>query len=354
MIRVLTDGDVVVEVPPTIGEYDFHKVIGTGNSSIVVLASNRKTQRKSACKVVPRSILSDERKMSSLTTEIQNLQSIHHPNIIEVHDILFGDDNIYIFLEYCAHGELLNYVIEHEKMPLPMVKKFFCQLCSAVRFLHENGIAHRDLKPENVFLDENLNVKLGDLGFSKRADRNTLMETPCGSPYYVAPEVLAGDGYDGRKSDIWSLGVLLFGLATGTLPWTAQNQTHLFYQISEAQYTIPPCVDRQVAACVEQCLRVDPGARPTAAQLLRTPLLRDAAQTGTKPKANSPKIAATSLIVKAKQGAMVKPVIAKSGIFRKLVSQNAKPKVQAASVKPGVSLGALDQYRIDNVPETWA
>ena len=355
MHRELTEDGQVVDIPATIGEYSYVRTIGQGNNSVVILTINKKTQQRSACKVVPRTLLQDGHKLESLVREIENLQSVRHPNIIEVQDVLYADDNIYIFMEYCEKGELLYYVIDHSPMPLATVKKFFFQLCSAIQFMHDNGIAHRDIKPENILLNENLDVKVADLGFSKRTERNVLMDTPCGSPYYVAPEVLDGRAYDGTKSDIWSLGVLLFGISTGALPWTAENQTHLFSQILHGQYVIPDSMDRQVAACIERCLRVNPCERPTAAQLLRMPLLRDVAcqmGLGQIDRRKQQRILASSLVVRLKQGTVVKPVIAKSSIFRKMVlTSTTKEKPKAGTVKPGLSVGTLDQYRIENVPE---
>jgi serine/threonine protein kinase len=120
-----------------------------------------------------------------------------------------------------------------------------------------------------------MNVKVGDFGFCRRAQSNALLKTPCGSPDYVAPEILQGSEYDGTKADIWSLGVVLFIFETGKLPWTATNGFQLFQQISNGEYEVPVTIDEDMADLISSCLRHSPDDRPSAAKILESPLFRE-------------------------------------------------------------------------------
>lgn len=301
MIREQTQSGEIVEFPRVIHNYTYIQTIGKGVTAVVISLSD--TEGKTlACKIITRKYLSNHTSLERFVGEIEILRSVKHSSIIEIYDVLYTEQNVYVIMEYCEQGELIMYVIQNHELPLGLIQRFFFQICEGIYFLHDRGIAHRDIKPENILLDAQLNVKIADFGFSKRADSNFLMETPCGSPFYAAPEIFAGRQYDGKKSDIWSLGVVLFGLATGALPWTAKNQTHMLWQISNAQYEIPATVDPLVSDCIERCLRVDPDERPTAYELLRMPLLRDHSQQTAAPtrhRHSHPHVkGAASLIVK--------------------------------------------------------
>jgi serine/threonine protein kinase len=170
-------------------------------------------------------------------------------------------------MEYCPGGDLLS-LISLGVIPDFTRHKITCQLIASLAFLHANGIAHRDLKPSNVLLDGDQNIKLGDFGFSRRVDGDSLMRTPCGSPFYVAPEILLGNDYNGFKADIWSLGIILYVLETGRTPWTAQSNIMLFQQITNGVYHLPLALESGIASVISACLQVDPGRRPTAFDLM--------------------------------------------------------------------------------------
>jgi serine/threonine protein kinase len=269
MIRESTDNDVKIEIPLTFGHYTYLRTIGTGSSSVVVLARNSTTNELVACKVIHRQTLEDTRVMAQFRHAIDIQQAYHDPLIVDLREVLTIDSNIFLVMEYCEGGELISLVSDFEALPMAARHRIFSQIIRAVAFLHRNGVAHRDLKPDNILLDARHNAKLGDFGLSRRADGDHLMSTPCGSLVYTAPEILLGQAYDGFKADVWSLGVILFILETGCYPWTAKNDIALYEQITTASYAVPPTASGQTMAVIGQCLRVDPAGRPTAAELIQ-------------------------------------------------------------------------------------
>jgi serine/threonine protein kinase len=275
LIREETESGEVVEFPSNFAGYVYVRTLGCGAFSVVVLVTEIATQAPFACKILASSQTQNPSIMAKFKTEIELLQRARHENVVNIHELVEADGHVYLVLEFCAHGDLLAHVINSGELSFTEIQRFFFQLVRALYFLHESGIAHRDVKPENVLLDANYQVKLADFGFSRQADANLLMETPCGSPFYAAPEILLGESYDGTKSDIWSAGVVLFGLATGALPWTAQNQAMLTYQISNAAFTIPDNVDQRIQECILGCMQLDPVARLNAWDLLQTPFLKE-------------------------------------------------------------------------------
>ena len=274
MIKERTEAGETIEIPLSFGQYNYLRTIGRGNYSVVVLVSNSSIQQQFACKIMTRSLLQADDTMQRFMQEIEILKAVRHPYIVSINEILYTQTNVYIVMEYCNNGELFTYIVNHPNMSRDTIQRFFFQVVSAISFLHQKRIAHRDIKAENILLDDEYNVKLADFGFSKKCDENFLMKTPCGSPYYASPEIIKGSEYDGQKSDIWSIGVLLFALCTGAMPWTAQSQTGLYTQIINAQFEIPVYVDRDIADIITICLALDPDIRPTANELLQCDFLK--------------------------------------------------------------------------------
>jgi serine/threonine protein kinase len=268
MIREIDESGDPVQFPVTFGQYSYLKTIGRGATGVVILVLHRETGRHYACKVISHQKLKDPKMLHQFTQELEVLRLVHHPHIVEQREAFNFDGHCHIVMEYARGGELVSYLSNFEATDPAIRRRIFVQLCSALSYLHSNGIVHRDLKPHNILLDENLNVKLGDFGFGRRAAPDALLVTPCGSPDYVAPEVLLGQPYDGMKADIWSLGVVLFVLETGRIPWTATNNVVLFDQISNALYEVPVTIDEDLANLITECLNPDPHRRPSASELL--------------------------------------------------------------------------------------
>ena len=199
-------------------------------------SSEEKTLTKKnyvACKIIPRIKVEAKKLTTRLEQEIRIHQLMHHPNVVQLIDVQQDADYYYVFLEFCPCGELFDYVVDRQKLKEHDAAVFFKQILIALKYIHSLNVAHRDLKPENILLDQFGRIKISDFGLSKLLDNNGdgFTKTPCGSPCYASPECISGRPYDGRKSDIWSCGVILYAITTGQLPWTKRNQAQLFNQI---------------------------------------------------------------------------------------------------------------------------
>jgi serine/threonine protein kinase len=198
---------------------------------------------------------------------------MHHPWVVQLYDLLQDEDNYYVILEFCPNGELFEYIVAQGRLAEPDARRFAVQLLHAIRYIHAQGIAHRYLKPENIFIDEHGNAKVGDFGLARFFRADGLVDTPCGSPCYASPECLSGAPFDGRTSDVWSLGVIAYAMVTGALPWTSHVQSELFQQIANGDYRIPSKVSPQCRDFLRGMLTVSTAARLTVDQALAHPWL---------------------------------------------------------------------------------
>lgn len=228
-----------------------------------------------ACKIIPR-IKVDEKKISTrLDQEIRINQMMHHPNVVQLIDVYKDDSFYYVFLEFCECGELFQIIIKKNRLSENEAAIYFKQILIGVQYIHSLNIAHRDLKPENILVDKFGRVKISDFGLSKLFNSKGLTTTPCGSPCYTSPEVISGLPYDGKKSDIWSCGVILYALTTGFLPWTQRVQSKMFEQIKNGEYSVPPFVSNTCADLIYRLMTVDPERRITIDEALNHPFLKD-------------------------------------------------------------------------------
>lgn len=198
----------------------------------------------------------------NIRSEVQNLKLAGHPKIIRFIDYHETETFYCIFQEYFQGDSLLQYVNMHKPLSEDQAKKIFFQLLSAVNFLHKNDISHRDIKFENVLIDNNLNIKLIDFGLSIFG--NQLLTTYCGSLYYAAPECLLYQPYSGFSADMWSLGVVLFGMITGQLPWMDQNLNAVRSKIIESDYSLPNEIPDCCANIISRLLILNPDNRMSA------------------------------------------------------------------------------------------
>lgn len=217
----------------SIGSYTMGKIIGEGTFGKVRLGTHRLTGTRVAIKQVPKA------HSASLTREIHHHRRLHHPNVMQLYEVLATESYIWMVTELCAGGELYDYLVERSTMHEPEARRIFGQLCLAVAYVHERGIVHRDLKLENVLLDEKCNVKLGDFGFTREYEAKRLMETYCGTTGYAAPEMLAGRKYTGQEVDIWSLGVILYALLCGALPFDDDDESVMKDKILKGDFELP-------------------------------------------------------------------------------------------------------------------
>ncbi|KAJ3449914.1 protein kinase [Anaeramoeba flamelloides] len=256
----------------SIGPYKISKTLGSGGYSKVKLAIHKKTKQKVAIKIISKKqLLTNNCSLPQMRREISIQKLIRHPNVIQIYDVYETDDNLFLVLEYISGGELFDYIINHKKVPSKEARSFFQQLIYTVEYIHSFSITHRDLKPENLLLDENLNIKIADFGLAKYMKKGNLLQTACGSPHYVAPEILKGKGYDGKKTDIWSCGVILYGLLCGQLPFNNKNNDKLLSSVRRGKYKIPKDLSENEKHLLKKLLTVDPKHRIKIKEIKRHP-----------------------------------------------------------------------------------
>ncbi|KAG6335728.1 hypothetical protein ID866_3352 [Astraeus odoratus] len=255
----------------------------TPHSGRVRIAQNVNTQRLSAIKIVSKGfIMNPDNKPTSITPrrhlhnverEIVIMKLIDHPNILRLYDVWETSSDLYLILEYAEGGELFDHICNHGPLSTAEALHYFQQIIFAVDYCHRFNIAHRDLKPENLLLDQNRNIKVADFGMAAWQAKydNGLMKTACGSPHYAAPEVITGKEYDGRSSDIWSCGVVLFVLLTGRLPFDEQTLPALLAKVKSARYDMPSRLDPMARDLVSKMLQKDAERRITMAEILAHP-----------------------------------------------------------------------------------
>ena len=289
-VEVVLDDLHTLHVPTRIGQhYNFIRLVGNGSNSAVVLVEQIPTKKLYAAKVVSRAMLENENTLIRFEQELRILQSLKHPNIVQLRDVVYNPDNIYLIMDYCSNGELFLHIIENGELAECDARRLFRQIVEAIAYIHKRNIAHRDLKPENILLDENMNAKLCDFGLCHIANDKELLLTPCGSPFYAPPEIINNAKYDGKKADIWSLGIVLFTMLTGSLPWTEVEPVHKLYeQIANAKIKIPMCFPVSLRILIKEMTSIIPSHRPTCEQILVSPWVNDGASpNGIKPTYSS-------------------------------------------------------------------
>ena len=273
-LTVGMDGFEVIH-PPKIGPYLVRGIVGDGAFSLVKLVYNEETHNYFACKIVPKSRLNSESLQERFEIEIRINQQLHHPGIVKLYDLLSDERNYYVIMEFCQSGELFQYILDKYCLTEDEARPFVRQILESLDYIHSMNVTHRDLKPENLLLDQYGRVKLSDFGLSRFIPKNGLVGTPCGSPCYASPECISGKPYDGRTTDVWSVGVILYAMVTGKLPWTKRNQTQLFAQIKRGDYSIPEDLSESCRSFIKGLMTVDKDKRLTIKQAYEHEWLRN-------------------------------------------------------------------------------
>jgi serine/threonine protein kinase len=203
--------------------------------------------------------------------ELRILQSTKHPNIVELNDICYTPHLILVIMEYCSGGDLLTAVQSRKFFNESDCCTILLDVLQALHYLHQHSISHRDLKLENILLSESGTAKIADFGLSHHIARDGLLGTPCGSIEYSAPEILRGEHYDGRKVDIWSLGVVLYAMYMGGMPWSSHDPREVRAQVLSAAFQPPRSAPPPIRRLLEQMMDPDPEQRPTVTDLLSDP-----------------------------------------------------------------------------------
>ncbi|CAB4276254.1 unnamed protein product [Prunus armeniaca] len=255
---------------PLLGRFEIGKLLGHGTFAKVYHAKNIKTNESVAIKVIDKEKILKGGLIAHIKREISILRRVRHPNIVQLFEVMATKAKIYFVMEYVRGGELFNKVAKG-RLKEEVARKYFQQLISAVGFCHARGVYHRDLKPENLLLDENGDLKVSDFGLSAVSDeikQDGLFHTFCGTPAYVAPEVLGRKGYDAAKVDIWSCGVVLFVLMAGYLPFHDQNVMAMYKKIYKGEFRCPRWFSAELVRLLTRLLDINPDTRITIAEVM--------------------------------------------------------------------------------------
>ncbi|WCJ30378.1 CBL-interacting protein kinase 25 [Euphorbia peplus] len=257
-------------------KYEMGRLLGKGTFAKVYYGKNLATGESVAIKVISKDQVRKEGMMDQIKREISVMRLVRHPNIVELKEVLATKSKIFVIIEYVKGGELFAKVAKG-KLKEEAARKYFQQLISAIDFCHSRGVSHRDLKPENLLLDENEDLKISDFGLSALPEQlrnDGLLHTQCGTPAYVAPEVLRKKGYDGSKADIWSCGVILYVLLAGFLPFQDENIMKMYRKVFKAEFESPPWFSTEAKRLISRLLVADPDRRITIPAIMRLPWFR--------------------------------------------------------------------------------
>eukprot|EP00035_Acanthoeca_spectabilis_P021758 m.440038 g.440038 ORF g.440038 m.440038 type:complete len:687 (+) comp18458_c0_seq1:135-2195(+) len=260
--------EAIPEHDQTISNYVLGKTVGKGNFAKVKLAVHKLTGAEVAIKIVDKNSL-NESSMAKLKREVDNMKRMDHPNIVKLYEVIDTESTLYLVMEYAAGGEVFDYLVEHGRMKEKDARLKFRQIVSAVEYCHARGVIHRDLKAENLLLDANMNIKIADFGFSNTYEPGDRLDTFCGSPPYAAPELFQGKKYDGPEVDVWSLGVILYTLVSGSLPFDGQTLKELRERVLRGKYRIPFYMSQECEQLLKRFLAVSPGRRSSLRDVMK-------------------------------------------------------------------------------------
>ena len=245
-----------------IGNYLIKKTLGEGTFGKVKLGTYLINNEKCAIKILEKSRMTDKDDLTRVKREFDMISKFNHPNVILVTEIFENNSSYYSVMEYCEGGELFNYIVEKKRISENEASFFYYQLINGLEYIHSLGIVHRDLKPENILLTKDHLLKIIDFGLSNYYSKGQkLLSTPCGSPCYASPEMVAGKEYDGVKIDIWSTGIILYAMICGFLPFEDKNHDILFEKILKCKVEYPSFLSYEVIDLLKKILVVDPKKR---------------------------------------------------------------------------------------------
>lgn len=265
-------GDISREVN-LFGKYEVGKIIGCGAFAKVYHGRNVRTGQSVAIKAVSKQKILRGGLTAHVKREISIMSRLRHPNIVKLYEVLATKAKIYFVMEFAKGGELFA-KISKGRFSEQLSRRYFQQLISAVEYCHSRGVFHRDLKLENLLLDENWDLKISDFGLSAVKEQirpDGMLHTLCGTPAYVAPEILAKKGYDGAKVDMWSCGVVLFVLNAGYLPFNDPNLMAMYRKIYKGEYRCPKWTSPDLKWFIGRLLDTNPATRITVDEILRDP-----------------------------------------------------------------------------------
>ncbi|KAF7153941.1 hypothetical protein RHSIM_Rhsim01G0008300 [Rhododendron simsii] len=252
----------------SIGKYQLIRTIGEGMFAKVKLAVNTDNGQYVAIKIIDKQMVIKRNLMYQVKREIRTMKLLNHPNIVKIHEVIGTKTKIYMVMDYVSGGQLSDKMLYVKRFDEREARKHFQLLIDAVDYCHSRGVYHRDLKPENLLLDRNENLKVSDFGLSVLRKPGDLLSTACGSPSYVAPELITNKGYEGAAVDIWSCGVILFELLAGFLPFDDRSLVNLYLKILRAEYVFPEWFTESHKKLISRILDPNPRTRITLSEII--------------------------------------------------------------------------------------
>ncbi|XP_024386827.1 CBL-interacting serine/threonine-protein kinase 9 [Physcomitrium patens] len=255
-----------------VGKYDLGKTLGEGTFAKVKVAKHIDTGHTVAIKILDKEKILRHKMVEQIKREISTMKLVKHPYVVQLLEVMASRTKIYIVLEYVTGGELFNKIAQQGRLSEDEARKYFQQLIDAVDYCHSRQVYHRDLKPENLLLDSKGNLKISDFGLSalpQQFREDGLLHTTCGTPNYVAPEVIMDKGYSGATADLWSCGVILYVLMAGYLPFEEPTIMALYKKIYRAQFSWPPWFSSGARKLISKILDPNPRTRISASQIYK-------------------------------------------------------------------------------------
>ncbi|KAK5090085.1 serine/threonine-protein kinase gin4 [Lithohypha guttulata] len=277
-----------------IGPWQLGRTLGKGATGRVRLAKHAFTGQTAAIKIVSKksaalvqsasmrkmdddltSNISGARTMPfGIEREIVIMKLIEHPNITSLYDIWENRGELYLVLEYVEGGELFDYVMRNGALPEGEAVRLLRQMIAGLAYCHRFNICHRDLKPENILLDQDHNIKIADFGMAALQPQGQYLTTSCGSPHYAAPEIITGRQYRGDQADIWSVGIILYAMLNGFLPFDGGDLHSTLALVKRGEYYLSPNLSIEAADLIQRILQKRPERRMTMNEIWRHPLLK--------------------------------------------------------------------------------
>jgi serine/threonine protein kinase len=259
--------------PSRIKNYEICEELGYGSFSHVCRCTNLLDGGAFAMTIFPKTNLANPGDQERFQREINTMAYLKHENIIALYDFFWDDRNFYLLTDLANGGDLYSYLVRNTLVSEDLAVVVFRQIVEAIGYCHAHSVAHRDLKPENILITEFPHVKVADFGLCGFIREDRLLMTHCGSPCYCSPECLYKQQYDGRKSDVWSLGVLLYSLVTGQLPWNVTNVSFMLRQIAKGLFVVPSFVTASCKDLITSLINPNPDLRLTIDKILDHPWL---------------------------------------------------------------------------------
>lgn len=258
-----------------IGNYQINKKIGAGAFAVVYQGTNLLTSTNVAIKIIPKKHLKEEANLFLLKREVNIFKTIDHPFIAMLFEVLDDQELFYIIEEFASRGSLLEHINRNHGLSEDEARRIFFQIIETLEYLHqERHIIHRDLKAENILLGDDLNIRLIDFGLSRTfSEKDPFLQTTCGSPAYMAPEILKQEPYT-TSTDIWALGILLYAMTVGSLPFNSAHITTLFNDILYSQTPLPCFLSIELQDLISKLLKKDPNTRISLDEIFQHPWIQ--------------------------------------------------------------------------------